>query len=195
MGDARFMPARDAGVELLVLAAADGSEAAWASLVERFAGRVQAVARGHRLAPHDVEEVVQITWLRLVECIERLRKPGAVGAWLSTTARRESLHLLEASARLQLTGEELPAAESEEVAPIDRMLVAERRATIATALACLPDRERTLLSTLLSDEVSSYAEISAALDMPVGSIGPTRGRALARLRCDRRLRALAPVAC
>jgi DNA-directed RNA polymerase specialized sigma24 family protein len=40
---------------------------------------------------------------------------------------------------------------------------------------------------LIAEPAPSYAEISAALDIPVGSIGPIRQRCLARLRRNREL--------
>jgi RNA polymerase sigma factor (sigma-70 family) len=197
-GGSRRPTARDVGneppdaheLERLVLAAADGDESAWATLVRQFAGGIRAAARMHRLAPHDVDDVLQSTWMRLVECIEHLREPAAVAGWLNTTARRESLHLVQRAARVRPTGDELSEGEREEAGPIDRLIGAERRRAVSEALAELPDRERTLLSFMLTERASSYAEISLALGMPVGSIGPTRGRALTRLRRDRRLRAL-----
>jgi DNA-directed RNA polymerase specialized sigma24 family protein len=86
--------AHDDVLDQVVAAAATGDEGAWALLRERYAMRVRTVARQHRLAPHDVDDVAQTTWLRLLENINKLRDANAVGAWLETTARRESLAVL-----------------------------------------------------------------------------------------------------
>src|SRR5215218_6556750 len=79
------------GLEQIVRAAAAGDDHAWTLLQDRFTKRIRAVARGYRLAPQDVDDVAQTTWLRLLEHIGAVRDANAVGAWLETTARRESL--------------------------------------------------------------------------------------------------------
>src|SRR4051794_19123105 len=108
----------------LVAAAAEGDQVAWDGLVDRFNGLVWSVARAHRLSPVDAADVVQTTWLRLVEHLGRLQEPERVGAWLATTARRECLRILRSSAR-QLVTEELPEPVSTE--PPDAGLLAEER--------------------------------------------------------------------
>jgi RNA polymerase sigma factor (sigma-70 family) len=170
----------------VVRAAKAGDAGAWSALVARYGARLRCVARRHRLPAHDVEDVVQTTWLRLFEHFDRVREPSAVGAWLETTARRESVRIAR-SGRLEDLVEDEPLADP--CPPVDesRLAAAERRAALATALERLPRRDRALLSLLLADRAPSYAEISRALDMPIGSIGPTRARCLARLRCDRGL--------
>ena len=62
--------------------------------MDRFSGLVWATARAHRLSSADAADVVQTTWLRLVENLDRIREPEALGGWLATTARRECLRLL-----------------------------------------------------------------------------------------------------
>ena len=59
---------------------------------------------------------------------------------------------------------------------------AEQDARLWGAFSALPTLCRSLLRVLLADPAPSYAEVSAALDMPVGSIGPRRQRCLQRLR-------------
>jgi RNA polymerase sigma factor (sigma-70 family) len=175
-----------AELERVVRAARTGDAGAWSALVDRFAARVRRVACRHRLAAHDVEDVVQTTWLRLLEHIDRVREPGAMGAWLETTARRESLRLVNAGRLEDLIDVEPEVGAAE---PVDeqRLAAAEQRAALHTALSRLRGRERALFSLLLADPQPSYSEIARALDMPIGSIGPTRARCLERLRSDRRL--------
>src|SRR4051794_4119543 len=91
----------------LVRAAAEGDRDAWDALVDRYNGLVWSVARSHRLSTVDASDVVQTTWLRLVEHLGRLQDPERVGAWLATTARRESLRTLRHSAR-QVPTDEVP---------------------------------------------------------------------------------------
>jgi RNA polymerase sigma factor (sigma-70 family) len=174
-------------VDRLVAAAARGDDGAWASLVERFTTRVRAVARRHRLSPDDVEDVVQTAWLRLVEHIDELRNPAAVGAWLDVTARHESLRLLRERERER---PEPAAALAQPVAPpVDeaRLAASERRASLRVALDRLTPRQRLLIGLLVCEPEMTYAEISQAHEIPVGSIGPTWRRGLERLRCDDRL--------
>jgi RNA polymerase sigma factor (sigma-70 family) len=169
-----------AEVAELVRAAADGDQAAWHGLVDRYNGLVWSVARAHRLSTVDASDVVQTTWLRLVENLGRLQDPERVGAWLATTARRECLRTLRHSARMvavedppeQVTESQLDAA----------LLVEERDRALWQAFGELSERCQALLRILVADPPPSYEDISAALDMPIGSIGPTRQRCLERLR-------------
>jgi RNA polymerase sigma factor (sigma-70 family) len=185
----RPLPADAGELERMVLSAAAGDTAAWSSLMHRFTARLRAVSRAQRLEAQDIEDVVQTTWLRLLEHIDGLRHPRAIGAWLETTARRESVRALRAAQRECLTdGEQLA---SEPVAAVaERHLVARHdRATLAQAISRLPHRQRRLLAMLFADPPPSYEDISRTLGMPVGSIGPTRARILDRLRGDPRLAA------
>jgi RNA polymerase sigma factor (sigma-70 family) len=164
----------------LVQAAAEGDHVAWDELVERFNGLVWSVARAHRLSPADASDVVQTSWLRLVEHLGRLEDPERVGAWLATTARRECLRVLRHSAR-QLPTEELPETPVE--GRLDAaLLTAERDRALWQAFGGLSERCQTLLRLLVTEPPPSYEEVSAALEMPIGSIGPTRQRCLERLR-------------
>jgi RNA polymerase sigma factor (sigma-70 family) len=166
----------------LVRAAAGGDQAAWNRLVERFNGLVWSVARAHRLAGADASDVVQTTWLRLVENLDRLQDPERVGAWLATTARRECLRTLRLSARHVPTETELLPDPGTD-APLDASLLAnERDRALWTAFGGLSERCQMLLRILVADPPPSYEEVGEVLDMPIGSIGPTRQRCLERLR-------------
>ena len=166
----------------LVHAAAQGDQTAWDRLVERYSGLLWAVARAHRLGNADAADVVQMTWLRLFEHLPEIRNPDGVGAWLATTARRECLRTLRRSARCD-PSEEIEALAGEDPVEVDASLLqAERAAWLWAAFERLPAGDQALLRLLAADPAPSYQEISAALEMPIGSIGPTRGRALERLR-------------
>jgi len=169
---------------VLVGRARDGDAGAWDGLVAAYSGVIWAVTRGFRLSASDGHDVVQTTWLRLLEHLDRINDPARVGAWLATTARRECLRTLALSKRTTLAGDQthlldgvdtrLPEAEA-------ALIAAERAADVRTALAQLPRRWQQLLTMLNSDPAPSYQEISRDLRVPIGSIGPTRGRALRRL--------------
>jgi RNA polymerase sigma factor (sigma-70 family) len=173
---------RPEGVATLVRSAATGDRSAWNQLVEQFSGLVWAVARSHRLSTADAADVAQTTWLRLVEHVEDLQDPGRVGAWLATTARRECLRILRTSGRQVPYGDELPEPRSEAPEPDEELFRSERDATLRWAFGRLRPDDQALLRMLMVDPGPSYGEISEALDMPIGSIGPTRGRCLQRLR-------------
>jgi RNA polymerase sigma factor (sigma-70 family) len=168
----------------LVHAAARGDQGAFDRLVERYAGLVWSVIRAHRVGDADAQDVFQTTWLRLVEHLDRLRDPRAVGGWLATTARHESLRLLRQADRTRPVPDDVLDAADEGVHGLGEtaVLEAERDEALWAAFAELEDRCQTLLRVLMADPAPAYAEVSAALDLPVGSIGPTRGRCLAHLR-------------
>ena len=161
-----------------------------AALVEHFSGLVWSIARAHRLGAADAEEVFQITWLRFTENVSRLRDPDRVGAWLATTARNESLKVVRLGARVTATDSpQVLDRASEEGSPETAVLAAEedadrlRRARqLWSAFHQLNDRCQQLLRMLIASPPPSYADIAAMLDIAIGSIGPTRGRCLARLR-------------
>jgi RNA polymerase sigma factor (sigma-70 family) len=166
----------------LVLAAADGDREAWNGLVDQFTGLIWAVARGHRLSDADAGDVVQTTWLRLVEHLDRLQEPERVGAWLATTARRECLKVLSRGSRMRPTEHEFLDVEPVEFDADARLFVKERDAALWLAFQRLSDACQELLRILMSDPPPAYEDVAAALGRPIGSIGPTRGRCLERLR-------------
>lgn len=172
-------------VAATVRRAAAGDRAGWDALVHSFSSMVWAVASGYRLGRADTGEVVQTTWLRLVENLDRIKQPEAVGAWLATTARREALRMLKLRGREIVTDDESQLgrddAYEQPPGPEARVLTADRNRRLWNAFELLPDRCRALLRLLVVVE-PPYAEVAAALDMPIGSIGPTRARCLERLR-------------
>ncbi len=175
----------------LVRGAADGDEVAWRGLVARFSNLVWAVARAHRLGNADAADVYQTTWLRLAEHIGRIEQPDRVGAWLATAARRECLQSLRMSAkssptddmdRLDITPAVGNPTEEAVLAAETEREDAARAAAMWRAFERLSGRCRELLRILMASPPPSYAEVAAALELPLGSIGPTRARCLQRLR-------------
>lgn len=168
----------------LVHAAVNGDQSAWRRLVEAYLPLVKSVIRAHGLSGPDAEDITQVLWLRLVEHLKDLREPRALPGWIKTTTRNECIRLLKATRR---TVPISSTVEPQEVAPVEQdlaedLLRAERHQAILAALAELPENQRNLLVLLAADPPLSYAEIGRRLDMPPGSIGPTRGRALSKLR-------------
>lgn len=132
----------------------------------------------------DGADVAQTVWMRLVEHLPRLRDPERVGAWLATTARNECLRLLRNADRQLLVPDEttLEPPGDEESSPETYVLHAERTVAVRRAFSALSPHCQRFLSLLMGEEPLSYQDVGAALDMPIGSIGPTRGRYLERLR-------------
>lgn len=172
-------------VTALVVGASDGDEKAWKALVDRYSSLLWGIARGHRLSTAEAADVVQTVWLRLVEHLDRIADPRGLPGWLSTTTRRECQRVARLAAREQprLDGQWMEDADTSRPAdPEQAALVEDRDAAVWEALDELDPRCRTLLRALSCDPPLSYEEISQVMDFPIGSIGPTRGRCLDKLR-------------
>jgi RNA polymerase sigma factor (sigma-70 family) len=166
----------------LVDRAAAGDEEAWDDLVSRFGALVWSIAMGYGLSGADVADVSQTCWLRLAENLHRINDRERVGAWLATTARRESLAVVKRGRRQVPSGVHFEDEQAVDPETDASLLRQERSAALLVAFKELPAGCRTLLRVLLSDPAPSYAEVSENLEMPIGSIGPRRARCLERLR-------------
>ena len=172
-------------VTALVRAAAKGDERAWNILVERYLPLVYSVIRRYQLSAGDAQDVSQTLWLRLVEHLDDVRDPRALPGWIAVTTRNESIRLLKARGR---TVNVDPATSRQfdrraEQSELDEdLLRVERNQMLRDGLDELLPKQRELLLLLVADPPLSYQEISRMLDIPVGSIGPTRARYLQRLR-------------
>ena len=169
----------------LVTRARNGDNQAWDALVGRYAPLIWSICRRHGLGGADTEDVAQNVWLTLVNQLGTLRDPASLPGWLATTTRRECGRLVRAAPRARETGhadgtqaiadDHAPAAEEE-------LLAAERHAALREALTHLPPCCRQLIALLAQDPAPSYAQVSARLGIPAGSIGPSRARCLDKLR-------------
>ena len=169
----------------LVTRAAKGEKQAWDALVERFVPLIWSICRKHRLGDADAEDVGQNVWLLLMDQLGKIRDPAALPGWLATVTRRECLRVIGATQRPPAAGYVVGAeiiADERSVTAEQELLAAERHAALREAFAALPPSGQRLIALLLEDPPMSYAEISARLGIPVGSIGPTRRRCLDRLR-------------
>lgn len=168
----------------LLIQAAAGDERAWHALVEQHTRVLWSVARSYRLDQADAADVVQTTWLRLLEHLNRIEDPTRLVGWLVTTARRECLRVLRRSGRERLIADDDATLDvlDESAEPVEaRLITNERNAALWHAFVRLPDSCQRLLRIAVAVP-KAYDEVSAALNMPVGSIGPTRARCLAKLR-------------
>jgi RNA polymerase sigma factor (sigma-70 family) len=154
---------------------------------------VWSVCHRYQLSRADAEDVHPTVWLQLVSRLDKIREPDALPGWLATTTRRECVRALRA-ARGPHAADSVPDAETipdQRAATAEQeLLVAERHAVLLEALARLRPCCQRLIGKLIEDPPLSYAQISASLGIPVGSIGPLRGRCLDRLRGDPAIAAL-----
>jgi RNA polymerase sigma factor (sigma-70 family) len=176
--------------------AADPDPAAWNELIRRFGRLLLHTARKVGLNDNDAAEAVQLAWIRLWERGHQIRDAESLPAWLTATVRRESLRVALSGRRYLLRAD--PTAEHGEQArtaatdvyPVD----GDYEPLLEQALARLPPRHQQLIRLLMSDACPSYAEAAEMLDLPVGSIGPMRMRALHILRNAPELAGMRPVA-
>jgi RNA polymerase sigma factor (sigma-70 family) len=152
-------------------------------LVERCTPLLWRVARSFRFDESTSADIVQATWLALAEHGDGVRNTHAVRAWLASTARRASLHEVRRRQRVLLREDDATVdGVDPEPGPSEQVSDADRDARLWRAAERLPVRDRLLLSLLTATPALSYAEIAGVMRVPVGSIGPTRSRCLARLR-------------
>lgn len=164
----------------LLRGALAGDRDAWARIVEEYSRLLWWVARSHRLDDATAADVVQTVWLQLVRFGDRITEPDRLGAWLATTARRESMR--------RITPTELPGGVLDDTVdalgvPADeRLLDEETLGVVLAAFERLSPDDQHLLRLVSDVPPRSYEEIGAILGRPPGSIGPTRQRAIGRLR-------------
>jgi RNA polymerase sigma factor (sigma-70 family) len=167
--------------ETLLELARQGNQLAWKQLVDQYDRLVWSVAGSFRLQAADVHDVAQTTWLRLVQNLHTIREPERLPKWLAVTATRESLSVLRKASMHNLTPimEETPdPAIDPATGAVNRDAARELWATVAD----LPPRQQRLVIALFREEMDSYNAVATKCSMPIGSIGPTRARALSRLR-------------
>jgi RNA polymerase sigma factor (sigma-70 family) len=169
----------------LITACRRGDERAWEDLIACYERLVFSIARRNGLSTDDAADVTQKVFIILLQSMDRVPDDVNLGGWLTTVARR---HTWRAMARLgrELPGEKENVAESTTLLdhqasdPIDRW---EMLQTVHDTLNRLSKHCRRLLLALYFDPTEPpYAEVARRLNMPVGSIGPTRARCLTKLK-------------
>lgn len=158
----------------------DGDRGAMDDLVRVLSPVLWQIARAQRLDQEAAADVVQTAWLQLVRRPEAVRDPGAVGAWLTTTTRREAWRVAKASGRVDPVAEDLPTApvRSAEEEATTRL----RDEALWQAVGELSERCQRLLRVAAFLDRPNYAQLAEDLGMAIGSIGPTRARCFAKLR-------------
>jgi RNA polymerase sigma factor (sigma-70 family) len=168
--------------EKLVLACRRSEAAAWGLLVNRYQRLIYTIPRRAGLDEDQAAEVFQCTFAKLWGHLDEIEHPECIRAWLVTTARREMLRLIRQQS-IEPSLSSLEAVLGNEPLPDEALERLEDQHLIRTALAAMDERCRHLLTLLFyHPDRPPYAEIAAALDMPEGSLGPTRARCLQKLR-------------
>ena len=183
----------DPPVTDLAARARNGDKQAWDALVDRYAPLIWSICRRYQLGGADAGDVGQTVWLQLMDQLDAVRDPAALGGWLATTTRRECGRVLRAARGPQAGRNLLDAetiADQQTGIAEQELLAAERRAALREAFTRLPPRCQQLISLLTEDPPLPYAQISAKLGIPAGSIGPNRRRCLDKLRRDPAIAAL-----
>jgi RNA polymerase sigma factor (sigma-70 family) len=141
------------------------------------------VVRAYRLTTELAEDVVQTTWLSLVKSRASIQEPAAVGGWLTTTARREAWKVAKAAGRgIPVEDDELSRRLPDEDSAEAEVVRRDGDERLWDAVERLSERCQALLRIVAFEHRPDYTTIAANLGMPVGSIGPTRGRCLQKLR-------------
>ena len=161
----------------------DGDADALDDLVRLLSPMLWQVVRASGLDRASAEDVVQTTWLALVRSGESISQPRAVAGWLCTSARREAWRVSRQTGRQRPVDDEVIAHRlPDEPAPEVQVVLDDDNARLWECLQQLPERCQRLLRIVAAESRPDYSAIAGELGMPVGSIGPTRGRCLEKLR-------------
>ncbi|HET8605096.1 MAG TPA: sigma-70 family RNA polymerase sigma factor [Marmoricola sp.] len=163
----------------------EGDEQGLDELVRLMSPVLWHVVRATGLDHEAAEDAVQTTWLALVRSVGSVHDAQAVGRWLCTAARREAWRSARAAGKVRGCEDEvLDARLPQQPSPELEVVLDDERARLWNALSRLSERCQRLLRIVAMEPRPDYAGISADLQMPVGSIGPTRGRCLDKLRAE-----------
>ncbi len=159
-------------------------EEGWNQLVACFQPLIDSIARRHRLAASDAQDVSQYVWMQLLGHVNRLREPRALPGWIATTTKRRCYEILRDHKRLISADPLLMSMTNSDghFAIDDELLRAEQRSVVRQGLAELREDQQQLLLLLIADPPVPYCEISRRMQLPIGSIGPTRARLLNKLK-------------
>ena len=160
-----------------------GEPGAMDELVKAMTPVLWQVVRAYGLTGDQAQDVVQSTWLTLVQRSGSIVDPHAIAAWLLTTARREAWRVSKRSARnIPVSDEVLEAVAKDEVSAEDVALARDGDNRLWACVKRQSERCQRLLRIIAFEQRPDYSKIARDLGMPVGSIGPTRGRCLSKLR-------------
>lgn len=158
-----------------------GDQQRLGDLVELLTPVLWHTARAQGASSATAEDAIQTAWLRLVDGADRILDPFAVLAWMVVTVKRETWRLVRGERR-EIDVVEVPEAPSASLGPEQTAILGDRQRSLWTHITTLSARCQELLRVVAFADRPDYAAVATALGMPVGSIGPTRGRCLHKLR-------------
>jgi len=162
-----------------------GDESALDELVRMMSPVLWHVVRATGLDREAAEDVVQNTWLTLVRSGDSVRDAQAITRWLCTAARREAWRVSKSASRTRPVEDEvLDARMPVQTSPESEVVSDDEKAHLWRALSRLPERCQKLLRIVAWEPRPDYSSVAEGLDMPIGSIGPTRRRCLDKLRVE-----------
>lgn len=164
----------------LIQRCVDGYHDAWCTLIDRYGRLVYSIPRRYQMSEADGEDIVQQVFTLLFRNLRHLKDCSRLSAWLITTTQRECWRQM----RQDRGTHELPAdiAASDSPSPEHVIRTLEQQFLVRRALEQLGGRcEKLLTALFLAPSEQSYEEIAQSLNMPVGSIGPTRARCFSKL--------------
>lgn len=162
----------------------EGNHQQMGRLVDLLTPLLWQTARAQGLSGVAAEDVAQTAWLRLIDHSHSIEEPRAVLSWMVTTVRRESWRQHKVAGRDSTDLQAIPEPSCEEPGPAQEMVLGERQRLLWAHVQKLNDRCQYLLRIVAFGDRPDYAAIADSLNMPVGSIGPTRGRCLHSLRAS-----------
>jgi RNA polymerase sigma factor (sigma-70 family) len=161
----------------------DGDSEGLDDLVRLLSPVLWQVVRATGLDRETAEDVVQTTWIALVDHADSITSPQAIAAWLCTAARREAWRAgRQATRERPVDDQVLALGLPDQESPEHQVLLDDEAQVLRACLDRLPDRCQKLLRIVAAGPRPHYNDVARTLGMPVGSIGPTRGRCLDKLR-------------
>ena len=167
----------------LLAAIADGDSTAWSTIMERYRGAVHGTLSGFRFDQATADDVAQTVWIKLFENVHKIRDARCLGGWLRTTTKRTAIEVTRQRKRLTFV-DDYAGLDDVVEADYDIGLESSERTALCRGFKALTHDAQRLLSLVFADDPLPYADIAEQLDRPVGSLGPTRARALRQLRSN-----------
>lgn len=158
-------------------------QAAFGELVRRFTPLVESTARRRCVRAAEVDDVVQEVWIALFRHLDAIHSPACLPGWLRRVALNFAAGAERRDRSILMADTPEPMTETDDD-PMRVAIVDARRTNVRRAISRLPEPDQALLNLLMLDSHPNYRVVSIRVGRPIGSLGPTRGRLLRRLRND-----------
>ena len=163
----------------------EGDNKAWKELLSIITPRILSVCSKYRLSQEESLDVYGQVCFMLLDDLEKLRTPQKLLSYVGQMAKHRAVNYhreLNQTVSLDETIERKLGMKTEPEAQ-EKLERTERMAELMEAMSELPPRQFQVLKMLLLDiDEPSYIEIAKRLEIPISSVGPTRSRAITRLK-------------